>query len=391
MLLGTAINRDTGSRMAAEMALALNEYAADLNALGAAMLGNQLRALVALRQASLQVISDPTGLGLAAAEAQRQNGKVARYYLNAVLPKMVLLMAEASSMSDLMDSLNHALADFTAPDEAAQALAHVIVQMRDYESDSRSAQSMAGTSADISDNALRALDQALGGVVGRLDGQNADQGGRGGSQIAQAKAAVEMTEKSIAEAVDTILCKSGIGSNGAKCLVTRALSLPTSHGAGMEKAVQKGCGAIGEFPAEAIDLNPRGVTGIKAGAESGIESGIEEAQQAIRDGNRLLQGQYQNLASLGPMLAAVQAIRGQTLALSEAGRRLAVIASKASTTLAAIIGGVEALQERLIRGASVAAIAAQLNAAIFAWAELRHRTREIERTLSGAGRLFPEA
>ena len=35
MLLGTAINRDTGSRMAAEMALALNEYAADLNALGA--------------------------------------------------------------------------------------------------------------------------------------------------------------------------------------------------------------------------------------------------------------------------------------------------------------------------------------------------------------------
>ena len=189
MLLGTAINRDTGSRMAAEMALALNEYAADLNALGAAMLGNQLRALVALRQASLQVISDPTGLGLAAAEAQRQNGKVARYYLNAVLPKMVLLMAEASSMSDLMDSLNHALADFTAPDEAAQALAHVIVQMRDYESDSRSAQSMAGTSADISDNALRALDQALGGVVGRLDGQNADQGGRGGGRGAAAKGA----------------------------------------------------------------------------------------------------------------------------------------------------------------------------------------------------------
>ena len=56
-----------------------------------------------------------------------------------------------------------------------------------------------------------------------------------------------------------------------------------------------------------------------------------------------------------------------------------------------MIASVEALRVRLTKGDAVAVIAAELDAAMFAWTRLTIRTREIERTLSGISLLFPEA
>lgn len=357
----------TGSHWSAVAELSPNDYAADLNKLATEVLGNQLRALIALRQPDLRILSDPTGLGRVALTAQARNAKAARHFLSTIQPKMALLISEATSLGNLMLDLNQTLAATSDPQQAGQALARVLDRMRDHECCARDGLAMARTNADITDNTAKMLEKAIDKVI-------AEAGGRDG-RAARAKAAVERTEKTISAAIQTLLGGSDITGQGIRDIATQSVSLFGST----RSARQRDSGAIADFLVEAITT----ITPDAAEPEPGT--------QTIPGANALLQGQYRMLATFGVMLAATQVIRNQTVELSEAAGRLARIAGETDATLATVIASVEALRVRLTKGDAVAVIAAELDAAMFAWTRLTIRTREIERTLSGINLLFPEA
>ncbi len=367
MLLVTAVEPGAGSHWSAATELSPNDFAADLDKLATVVLDNQLRALIALRQPGLRILSDPMGLGRTVLTAQARNAKAARHFLGTIQPRMALLVAEAVLLGDLMRDLNQTLAGTACPQEAAQALARVTEQMRDYEICAREGLAMARTNTDITDNTLRMLDKAIDKTIGEL-------GGKDGRTL-RAKLAVERTEKTISDAVQAILGEPGIGSLGPRDLVTQSAALF----GGMTGARRRDCGTIAEFHVETIALI----------AADTLESGT--APQTIRDGNALLKDQYRALATFGTMLAAAQVIRGQSVELAGAASRLARIAGETDATLTTVIASIEALRTRLGKGEAVATIAAELDAAMFAWARLTIRTREIEQTLSGMNLLFPEA
>ncbi len=367
MSLVLAVEPGTGSHWSAVAELSPNDFAADLNKLATEVLGNQLRALITLRQPELRILSDPTGLGRVTLTAQARNAKAARHFLSTIQPKMALLVSEATSLGNLMLDLNQTLAATSDPQEAGQALARVVDRMRDHECCAREGLAMARTNADITDNTAKMLGKAIDKVI-------AEAGGRDG-RIARAKAAVERTEKTISEAIQTLLGESDITAPGIRDIATQSVALF----GGQTGARHRNSGAIAEFLVEAI-------TTITADA-----NGQEPGAQTIPGANALLQGQYRVLATFGVMLAAAQVIRNQTVELGEAAGRLARIAGETDATLATVIASVEALRSRLAKGDAVAVIAAELDAAMFAWTRLTIRTRELERTLSGINLLFPEA
>ena len=367
MSLVLAVEPGTGSHWSAVAELSPNDFAADLNKLATEVLGNQLRALITLRQPELRILSDPTGLGRVTLTAQARNAKAARHFLSTIQPKMALLVSEATSLGNLMLDLNQTLAATSDPQEAGQALARVVDRMRDHECCAREGLAMARTNADITDNPAKMLEKAIDKVI-------AEAGGRDG-RIARAKAAVERTEKTISEAIQTLLGESDITAPGIRDIATQSVALF----GGQTGARHRNSGAIAEFLVEAI-------TTITADA-----NGQEPGAQTIPGANALLQGQYRVLATFGVMLAAAQVIRNQTVELGEAAGRLARIAGETDATLATVIASVEALRSRLAKGDAVAVIAAELDAAMFAWTRLTIRTRELERTLSGINLLFPEA
>lgn len=367
MLLVTAVEPGAGSRGSAATELSPNDFAADLDKLATVVLDNQLRAVIALRQPRLGILSDPAGLGRAVLGAQVRNAKAARHFLGTIQPRMALLVAEVILLGDLMRNLNQTLARTACPQEAGLALARVIEQMRDYESCARDGLAMARTATDITDNTARMLDKAIDKTIGELSGKD--------GRILRAKVAIERTEKTISDAVQEILAEPGIGGPGPRDLVTESALLF----GGMTGARRRDSGTIAQFHVETITtIAPH-------------RSEYGAAPQTIRDGNVLLQGQYRALATFGAMLAAAQAVRGQTVELAEAAGRLARIAGETDATLATIIASTEALRTRLGKGATVAGIAAELDSAMFSWTRLTIRAREIERTLSGIDLLFPEA
>ena len=390
MLLVTVVDAGAGSHWSAAAELSPNDFAAVLDKLATEVLGNQLRAVIALRQPELRILSDPTGLGRDVLTAQARNARAARHFLGTIQPRMALLVAEATSLGEQMRDLNQTLAETPDPQDAAEALARILEEMRTYESCTREGLAMARTSVDITDNTARMLQKA----IDRTSAATGDKDAR----IARARIAVERTEKTISDAVQAMIGESDIsgagiggrtiggpagagpagsaaGSAGIRDIATALVS----RFGGMARALPRDSGAIAEFPVETI-------TTITSDA-----LGQGPAPQAIRDGNALLQDQYQALAGFGAMLAAAQIIRGQTVELAEAASRLARITGETDATLATVIASVEALRTRLGKGETVAVIAAELDAAMFAWTRLIIRTREIGRTLSGVNLLFPEA
>ena len=366
MLLVTAVKPGAGSRWSAAAELSPDDIAADLDKLAIEVLGNQLRALIALRQPGLRILSDPAGLGRAVLTAQARNAKAARHFLGAIQPRMALLVAEVTLLGDLMRDLNQTLARTACPDEADQALTRAIERMRDYENGARDGLAMARTNTDITDNTVRMLDKAIDKTIGELSGKD--------GRIMQAKAAIERTERTVSDAVRAVLGEPGTGGPGLRDLVTGSAPLFS----GMTGARRRDCGTIAEFHVGTIAMI----------APDRSEHGA--APQTIRDGNALLQSQYRVLAAFGAMLAAAQVIRGQTVELAEAAGRLARIAGETDATLATVIASTEALRTRLAKGETVATIAAELDSAMSAWARLTIRSREIGRILSGINLLFPE-
>lgn len=363
----TAIGRGAQSRRSPVEELSPNDFAADLDKLATQLLGNQLYALVGLRQPQLRILSDPTGLGRVTLTTQARNQRAARHFLGTIQPRMTQLVSDATALGALMQELNRTLARTDDRQTAAEALSRVVDRMRDYEAGARDGLALVRTNADITDNSASMLGKAIDKVIAALADRDA--------RIARARANVEKSERTVSEAVQAVLGECDVTRPGLRDIATAAVALR----GGIAGASPRRCGAIAQFHVETVTTIAQDMPGRAA------------APQAIRDGNAVLQGHYGMLATCSTMLAAAQAIRGQAAELAEAACRLARIAGETDATLTTLIASIDALRLRLGAGEAVAVIAAELDAAMFAWTRLTIRTRETERILSAMNLLFPEA
>lgn len=356
---------------------------------GTAVLHAQGRALVTERQANLQVLRDPTGVGAAAAEAQTAMRDAASHYLDVVQPGTIALFAATQGAANLMNSVLGLAGQTASGDELSQMLATVAEQFDKLTQTAADTAKAVSVSADVTAAAAGKLSGALTGAIGRLEGK--------GGEIAQARAGIETTEKAIFQAIDDIVKKSNVVGAGIKGLVTYVLGVFGGDDAGDDakndktkpaakkvaaddKAVgetAKDSGKIEPFPAESIDTITTGVEGIAG------------AQAQIKAKNALLVVQYQDLAALGALLAAAQTISGQTNAMAGTAKRLHDAASPTPAIIGAIADGMRALATQAATPAGRKDAITAISASADSWTRLANQLRQTMATMAGIGKLFP--
>lgn len=361
----------------------------NLMSVGTAVLHAQGRALVTERQANLQVLSDPTGVGAAAAEAQTAMRDAASHYLDVVQPGTIALFAATQGAANLMNSVLGLAGQTASGDELSQMLATVAEQFDKLTQTAADTAKAVSVSADVTTAAAGKLSGALTGAIGRLEGKD--------GEIAQARAGIETTEKAIFQAIDDIVKKSNVVGAGIKGLVTYVLGVFGGDDAGDDakndktkpaakkvaaddKAVgetAKDSGKIEPFPAESIDTITTGVEGIAG------------AQAQIKAKNALLVVQYQDLAALGALLAAAQTISGQTNAMAGTAKRLHDAASPTPAIIGAIADGMRALATQAVTPAGRKDAITAISASADSWTRLANQLRQTMATMAGIGKLFP--
>lgn len=361
----------------------------NLMSVGTAVLHAQGRALVTERQANLQVLRDPTGVGAAAAEAQTAMRDAASHYLDVVQPGTIALFAATQGAANLMNSVLGLAGQTASGDELSQMLATVAEQFDKLTQTAADTAKAVSVSADVTAAAAGKLSGALTGAIGRLEGK--------GGEIAQARAGIETTEKAIFQAIDDIVKKSNVVGAGIKGLVTYVLGAFGGDDAGGaakndktkpaakkvaadDKAVgetAKDSGKIEPFPAESIDTITTGVEGIAG------------AQAQIKAKNALLVVQYQDLAALGALLAAAQTISGQTNAMAGTAKRLHDAASPTPAIIGAIADGMRALATQAATPAGRKDAITAISASADSWTRLANQLRQTMATMAGIGKLFP--
>ncbi len=365
----------------------------NLMSVGTAVLHAQGRALVTERQANLQVLRDPTGVGAAAAEAQTAMRDAASHYLDVVQPGTIALFAATQGAANLMNSVLGLAGQTASGDELSQMLATVAEQFDKLTQTAADTAKAVSVSADVTAAAAGKLSGALTGAIGRLEGK--------GGEIAQARAGIETTEKAIFQAIDDIVKKSNVVGAGIKGLVTYVLGAFGGDDAGGaakndktkpaakkvaadDKADDKAAGEtakdsgkIEPFPAESIDTITTGVEGIAG------------AQAQIKAKNALLVVQYQDLAALGALLAAAQTISGQTNAMAGTAKRLHDAASPTPAIIGAIADGMRALATQAATPAGRKDAITAISASADSWTRLANQLRQTMATMAGIGKLFP--
>lgn len=384
--------------------IAATPLADSLLAMGTAVLHGQGRALVTERQTNLRVLSDPTGVGAAAVTAQAVMRDAASHYLDAVQPKALALLAQTDGVTNLMTALASLGGPTTPGGELSQMLEAVAAAFDTLTGSARDLEKTSGASAAATLAAARALSKALTAAITRLEGEN--------GQIARTRAQIDETEKAIFDAIEDIVRNSNVVRGGVKGLVTYVIGLfggddtakqpktPEKANKTPEKTTDKATekpaekpaekptgktsgdpakdsGEIEPFPAESIDTISTGVEGLAA------------AEARIKAKNTLLARQYQDLAALGALLAAAQAINTQTSAMaSTAGKLHEAVAAMPGTT-AAIAQGLRDLAGRAQKPANRREVMAAIAQTADSWARLGTQLGQSQATFAGIGKLFP--
>lgn len=376
--------------------IAATPLADSLLAMGTAVLHGQGRALVTERQTSLRVLSDPTGIGAAAVTAQAVMRDAASHYLDAVQPKALALLAQTDGVTNLMTALTSLGGPTTPGGELSQMLEAVAAAFDTLTGSARDLEKTSGASAAATLGAARTLSKALTAAITRLEGEN--------GQIARTRAQIDETEKAIFDAIEDIVRNSNVVRGGVKGLVTYVIGLfggddtaeqpktpekaDKTTGKATEKPAEKttektsddpakDSGEIEPFPAESIDTISTGVEGLAA------------AEARIKAKNTLLARQYQDLAALGALLAAAQAINTQTSAMaSTAGKLHEAVAAMPGIT-AAIAQGLRDLAVRAQKPANRREVMAAIAQTADSWARLGTQLGQSQATFAGIGKLFP--
>lgn len=387
----------------ADAAIVASPLSDNLSTLGASVLHVQGRALVTERQINLQVLRDPTGVGAAAAAAQGTMREVASHYLDAVQPRAIAFFAATDGVVNLMNALASLDGATTKGGDLSRMLSAVADALDRLTDSAKETEKATRLSADISANAAQALSRALNAAVKRLDGED--------GEIAQLQGRIDQTEAEIYAAIDDIIKNSNVVGDGIKGLVTYVMGLFGGEGGDKpkpapdkpktpEKAAEKprdtsakrdtatkdgaqtdkgedDSGEIAPFPAQSIDS-----------ITSGVE-GVAEAQTRLRTRNALLSTQYQDLASLGTLLAAAQTIKAQTGAMARTNAQLHEAASRTPAITHALAGGMRALAGLAVKPANHKQVIATIAAATDSWARMSVQLRQSEATFAGIGNLFP--
>lgn len=381
---GTGAGKDKGTGGASALALGDN-----LMTVGAAVLHAQGRALVIERQASLQILRDPTGVGADAAAAQATMREAASHYLDVVQPQVIALFGAVSGAANLMNAAVVLNGPTAQGDDLPQILGAVTGQLDQLTATARDTARTARASADVTGTAAGALDKALTAAIDRLEGE--------GGEIAQLRDRIDSTEKAIFQGIDDIVKNSNVVGQGIKSLVTYVMgsfgggdsgekekpkpvadkTKPDTATAGTDKTAPKESGAIEPFPAESIDT-------ISTGAE-----GVAKAQALVKAKNTLLAAQYQELAALDALLAAAQVISGQTAAMADTAKRLGDALAQTAAITGTIAGDLRALTTRAAKPEARKDVRAKLAALAGSWTRLSAQMGQIQSALSGIGKLFP--
>lgn len=382
---GKSTAKDKGTGGASALALGDN-----LMTVGAAVLHAQGRALVIERQASLQILRDPTGVGADAAAAQATMREAASHYLDVVQPQVIALFGAVSGAANLMNAAVVLNGPTAQGDDLPQILGAVTGQLDQLTATARDTARTARASADVTGSAAGALDKALTAAIDRLEGE--------GGEIAQLRDRIDSTEKAIFQGIDDIVKNSNVVGQGIKSLVTYVMGTfggggdsgekekpkpaadktkPDAATAGTDKTAPKESGAIEPFPAESIDT-------ISTGAE-----GVAKAQALVKAKNTLLAAQYQELAALDALLAAAQVISGQTAAMADTAKRLGDALAQTAAITGAIADELRALTTRAAKPEARKDVRAKLAALAGSWTRLSAQMGQIQSALSGIGKLFP--
>ena len=382
---GKSTAKDKGTGGASALALGDN-----LMTVGAAVLHAQGRALVIERQASLQILRDPTGVGADAAAAQATMREAASHYLDVVQPQVIALFGAVSGAANLMNAAVVLNGPTAQGDDLPQILGAVTGQLDQLTATARDTARTARASADVTGSAAGALDKALTAAIDRLEGD--------GGEIAQLRDRIDSTEKAIFQGIDDIVRNSNVVGQGIKSLVTYVMGTfggggdsgekekpkpaadktkPDAATAGTDKTAPKESGAIEPFPAESIDT-------ISTGAE-----GVAKAQALVKAKNTLLAAQYQELAALDALLAAAQVISGQTAAMADTAKRLGDALAQTAAITGAIADELRALTTRAAKPEARKDVRAKLAALAGSWTRLSAQMGQIQSALSGIGKLFP--
>lgn len=376
--------------------IAATPLADSLLAMGTAVLHGQGRALVTERQTNLRVLSDPTGVGAAAVTAQAVMRDAASHYLDAVQPKALALLAQTDGVTNLMTALTSLGGPTTPGGELSQMLEAVAAAFDTLTGSARDLEKTSGASAAATLAAARALSKALTAAITRLEGEK--------GQIARTRAQIDETEQAIFDAIEDIVRNSNVVRGGVKGLVTYVIGLfggddtakqpktPEKADKTTDKAAEKtkekptgttsddpakDSGEIEPFPAESIDTISTGVEGLAA------------AEARIKAKNTLLARQYQDLAALGALLAAAQAINTQTSAMAgTAGKLHEAVAGMPGIT-AAIAQGLRDLAVRAQKPANRREVMAAITQTADSWARLGTQLGQSQATFAGIGKLFP--
>lgn len=380
---GKSTAKDKGTGGASALALGDN-----LMTVGAAVLHAQGRALVIERQASLQILRDPTGADAAAAQATMR--EAASHYLDVVQPQVVALFGAVSGAANLMNAAVVLNGPTAQGDDLPQILGAVTGQLDQLTATARDTARTARASADVTGSAAGALDKALTAAIDRLEGE--------GGEIAQLRDRIDSTEKAIFQGIDDIVKNSNVVGQGIKSLVTYVMGTfggggdsgekekpkpaadktkPDAATAGTDKTAPQESGAIEPFPAESIDT-------ISTGAE-----GVAKAQALVKAKNTLLAAQYQELAALDALLAAAQVISGQTAAIADTAKRLGDALAQTAAITGAIADELRALTTRAAKPEARKDVRAKLAALAGSWTRLSAQMGQIQSALSGIGKLFP--
>jgi hypothetical protein len=367
--------------------IAATPLADNLLAMGTAVLHAQGRALVTERQTSLRVLRDPTGAGAAAATAQATLRDAASHYLDVVQPRALALFAQTDGVTNLMNALTGLDGPSTPGGELSRMLNAVADSFDKLTGTARDLEKVSGASAEVTAGAARTLSKALTAAIKQLEGEN--------GEIAKTRAQIDETEKAIYDAIDDIVRNSNVVRGGVKGLVTYVMGLfgggdeATQKPKAPEKAPEKTAetkpaeppakdsGEIEPFPAESIDTISTGIEGVAA------------AEARIKAKNTILAQQYQDLAALGALLAAVQAISNQTGAMADTAQKLHDAAAATPKITTAIADGLRDLAAQAIRPTNRKDVMATITATADSWTLLCTQLRQSAATFAGIGKLFP--
>lgn len=365
----------------------------------------QGRANVALAQADLTALSDPTGILARAASLQTHMRKMAGFYQQATVPQMLAVFTDLDGASNLASALSRSIGDAKGAAKLCRAVAGDIDQRAQIlETTAQRAGDTVGMTAD----AVAAFDAELDRVTAAMDGED--------GAIARVSEAIDRMQASIDTDIDDIANSSREIGDGIKKLVTFALTLVTSDSgkdkkkdapAADRKTASSKAGSDDDADADTKtkakaatdapakdpfgDLEPFPVESIGAIGE-GVGRSVA-VMKALQDDNRKLADLLHQKAELSAALTACQVVRmqgqsfGTTLtAMIAAMRSLGETYAELAKRYAGIADAFDATSDDT---PDYLVLVQSIKAADRDWGTIRRDLSDIERAFAGIHAMFP--